>query len=211
MVISWYGEGCFRIQNGEVVLLSDPPDGRSGITAPRFKTDILLKSITAWPFDPLEKTQGDTTVFGPGEHDIKGVHIKGFGLPEESSSKYFKSVYYITWEEISLGFLGHLSSASLPPPALSELEEVDVLFAPAGGDPFISVPEMGKLMKIINPKILIPSFYKIPGLERKAGGVEELSKQFNGEVSDPREKWVFKKKDLIDIKKTQIMRLAPQR
>jgi len=40
MVISFYGEGCFKIQSGEAVVLIDPPSPQSGLTAPRFKFDV---------------------------------------------------------------------------------------------------------------------------------------------------------------------------
>ncbi len=203
MVITWHGEGCFKLQNGDVSLLTDLPDTSTGISAPRFKTDILLKTLTPWPYDQKE-SNADRDVIGAGEYDIKNIKIKGYEIVAESSSKFFKTVYSIIWDDITIGFLGHLSE-ELPTQAKDELEELDVLIGPAGGEPFIDQGKMVKLVKQLNPKIFIPSFYKIPGLKRKAKDIKDFTDEFNGEVKKAEEKFVFKKKDLADIKKTNIV------
>jgi L-ascorbate metabolism protein UlaG (beta-lactamase superfamily) len=203
MVITWNGEGCFKFQNGDVSLLTDLPDVSSGISAPRFKTDVLLKTLTPWPYDQSE-LNADNVIIGAGEYDAKGIKIKGFELPAESSPKFFKTVYSIIWDDITIGILGHISQ-ELPPQAMEDFEELDILIGPAGGEPFISQEKMVKLVKQLNPKIFIPSFYKIPGLKRKSKDVKDFTDEFNGEVKKSEEKFVFKKKDLADIKKTNIV------
>lgn len=208
MVISWYGEGCFRIQSGERSVLLDLPDKSTGLTAPRGKYDALIKTLTAWPFDFTQTEEGGTVVHGAGEYDVSGIGIKGFELSQESSAHFFKTVYVLTWEDISIGILGHLSG-DLPPHVLESFEEVDVLIGPGGDAPFITHDAMTRLIKQITPKIFIPSFYKIPGLKREAGLVKPLLERVNGGEIESQEKFVFKKKDLIDIKKTQIICLHP--
>ncbi len=208
MVISWYGEGCFRIQSGERSILLDVPDKSSGLTAPRGKYDALIKTLTPWPFDFAQTEEGGASIHGAGEYDVSGIGIKGFELSQESSSHFFKTVYVITWEDISIGILGHLSG-DIPPQILESLEEVDVLIGPGGGAPFISSEGMARLIKQITPKIFIPSFYKIPGLKREAGPVKPLLEQVNGGEIEPQEKFVFKKKDVVEIKKTQVICLHP--
>ncbi|MFA6136195.1 MAG: MBL fold metallo-hydrolase [Candidatus Paceibacterota bacterium] len=205
MVITWHGEGCFKIQNGETSVLLDPPEASSGITPPRFKTDILIKSISPWP-QSTDNNQADFSVIGAGEYDFKGVSIKGFSLPKESSEKFFKSVFVIKWDDITLGVLGHLSE-ELPTQALENMEEVDVVIGPVGGTPFVSQDAMLKLVRQINPKVFIPSFYKIDGLKRKTLDIKSFISNFNGDVLKSEEKFVFKKKDLEEIKKTKIVQL----
>lgn len=206
MVITWHGEGCFKFQNGEVSLLTDLPDVSSGISTPRFKTDVLLKTLTPWPKIQTE-SNADQTIIGAGEYDIKGVKIKGFELSAESSPKFFKTVYSIIWDDITIGILGHLSQ-ELSPQVMEDFEELDVLIGPAGGEPFIVQEKMVKLVKQLNPKVFIPSFFKAPGLKRKAGDIKDFTGEFNGEVKKPEEKFVFKKKDLADIKKANIVCLT---
>ena len=204
MVISWYGEGCFKIQNGEDVILVDPPEASSGISAPRFKSNLLIKSITPWPVPENLYQASDFSIIGAGEYDHNGVKIKGYNLIKESSDKYFKSVYVVSWDDITLGILGHVSS-ELSPEIMENLEEIDVLIGPAGGSPFLGQMEMSKLVKQLNPKIFIPSFYKIEGLKRKSLDVKDFLANFNGEVSKDNDKFTFKRKDIEGLKKTKVI------
>jgi L-ascorbate metabolism protein UlaG (beta-lactamase superfamily) len=206
MVITWHGEGCFKFQNGEISLLTDPPSEDSGILAPRFKTDVLLKTLTSWP-NAKEEYNSDAVIIGAGEYDVKGIKIKGAELAGESSPKFFKTVYSIIWDQISIGILGHVSG-ELPPNIMADFEELDILIGPVGGEPFISQEKIAKLVKQLNPKIFIPSFYKIPGLKRKSRDIKNFTDEFNGEVQKNQEKFVFKKKDLAEIKKTKVVCLA---
>ena len=204
MVISWNGEGCFRIQSGEVVLMTDLPDESSGITAPRSKSDIYIKTINPWPFPFAENHKNsDLSIFGGGEYDHKDVRIRGFNLTDESSQNFFKSVYVINWDDVSIGILGHISSDPSPQ-ILEKFEEVDVLIAPAGGEPFFPQEKLVKFIKQLNPKIFIPSFFKIPGLKRKTSDIKKIVEEFNGEAEET-DKFVFKKKDIQDLKKTKLV------
>lgn len=202
MIITWNGEGCFKFQNGDTSLLTDLPEEMSGITQPRGKVSLYIKTLSSWPLTKGYES-ADRTIFGPGEYDIQGIKVKGYELAEESSEKYFKSIYVVTWDDITIGILGHISG-SIPPAMLEHFEEIDVLVAPAGDDPFIPQKDLIKLVKQLNPKIFIPSFYKIPSLKRKALSIAEVAEALNGEVK-AEEKFVFKKKDIADIKKTKMI------
>jgi L-ascorbate metabolism protein UlaG (beta-lactamase superfamily) len=203
MVITWYGEGCFRIQNGDRSILLDPIDSSSGLSAPRGKTDAIIKTLTPWPFAFGQNEEG-AIIHGAGEYDVQGIGVKGFELLSESTEKFFKTAYVITWEDITTGVLGHMSE-DLPPAILENFEEVDVLIGPGGGTPFIDQDRMTRLLKQITPKVFIPSFFKIPGLKRSAGSVTPLLEKVNGGSAETQEKFVFKKKDLDEIKKMQVV------
>jgi L-ascorbate metabolism protein UlaG (beta-lactamase superfamily) len=205
MVITWYGEGCFKFQNGETALLTDLPDASSGLTPARGKVSAYIKTLTPWP-DPKEYENADTTVFGAGEYDVQGIRIRGYELAGESAKSFFKTIYSIVWDDITIGLLGHVSSP-VPPALLENFEEIDVLVAPAGGTPFIDQKELAKLVKLLNPKIYIPSFYKIAGLKRKSEDAKGVLEALGAEAGKPEEKFVFKKKDIADIKKTQVITL----
>ncbi len=202
MVITWYGEGCFRLQNGDTSVLLDVYDSSTGLTPPRGKVDAHVRTLTSWPFPFGE--QEETIIRGAGEYDIRGVHIKGFELPQESTSKFFKTVYIILWEDITIGVLGHLSE-DLPPQVLENFEEIDILIGPGGGAPFIDQDRMARLLKQVTPKVFIPSFFKISGLKRSAGALTPLLERINGGAVEPQEKFVCKKKELDEIKKTTVV------
>ncbi len=132
------------------------------------------------------------------------MRIQGHELQEESGSNFFKTIYTVLWDDISIGLLGH-ATGPIPPAMLEKFEELDVLVGPAGGAPFMEQKDMVRLVKQLNPKIFIPSFFKIPGLKRKAGEVADIAEALNGGKTETLEKFVFKKKDLAEIKKTNLV------
>lgn len=210
MVITFYGEGCFKLQSGDFVVLIDPFTSQIGLTPPRFKSNVVLKTLTPLPLaDQLAGYSSDQLIIGPGEYHFNDIAINGFFLAKESSEKFLKTIYLAKMEQITLCFLGHISE--MPEPTILEhLEEVDILFIPAGGSPFIKPETAVKIIKQIEPKIVIPTFFKVPGLKRTAGKPELLLEEFNGkktEAKENREKLTIKKKDLAEIKKTEIVLL----
>ncbi|MBN2197804.1 MBL fold metallo-hydrolase [Candidatus Wolfebacteria bacterium] len=208
MVINFYGEGCFKIQSGETTILTDPFDKKIGLTPPRFKSDIILKTLTPIPI--TEQSTDDSMghiIWGPGEYNIKNININGFLLPAESSENFLKSVYLVEMENINLCFLGH-SSNSPEPIILEKLEKIDILFIPAGGKPFIEQKTAAKIIKQIQPKIVIPCFFKIPLLKRPAEKIENFLDEFNGSKNKNtkgEEKLTIKKKELDGMEKTEII------
>lgn len=174
MVITYYGEGCFRFQSGETSFLVDPENNR-------LKADVYLKTlISTSDVIPTE----DQLIF-PGEYEMKGVEVRGVGIPPESTSSFLKTAYLVTLEGIKILLLGHLSQI---PDAdiVGEFDEPDIVVVPVGGGHFLSPKDASKLMKQIEPAIVIPSFYK---------NLSEFFKEF-GHKAELEEKFVFKRKDL---------------
>ena len=203
MVITWYGEGCFKIQDGDAVILTDIFDNKTGLTPPRLKADILIKTLNPFPTERAE-TEAKYIVSGAGEYNMKSVNILGFPLVKESTEKFLKTIYDIEIDGMHLCLLGHLPEAP-EPAALSHLEEVDILFIPAGGAPFIDQKSAVKLIKTLEPKIVIPSFFKIPGLKRNSADVKSFLSEFNHQKTEPEEKLSIKKKELAEIKSTKVV------
>jgi len=206
MVITFYGEGCFKIQSGEFSVLIDPFDAQTGLTPPRFKADLILKTIT--PISSFEKKDLSlaSEIIGPGEYNINGTDVSGFQLMKESPKSFFKTAYSLKLENINLCFLGHISEIP-EPTVLEHLGETDIIFIPAGGAPFVDLKSAVKIIKQFQPKIVIPSFFKVPSLKRKAGDIKDFLGELNGakeKTGEAVEKLTIKRKDLAEIKKTQI-------
>ncbi len=214
MVISFYGEGCFKIQSGETVVLIDPPSPQSGLTPPRFKFDVLLKTLAS--NEEIESGFSNDAsdgfkIIGPGEYDIKDVIISGYGLANESTDKFIKTIYLLEIEGIKMCFLGHISE-TLATDVAEHLEEIDVLFIPAGGKPFIEQKMAVKLIKQTAPKIVVPSFFKISGLKRPSADLKIFLEEggylpAQAGKAEVQEKLTIKKKDLAEIKKTKVVSL----
>jgi len=181
MVIQYLGEECFRLQSGETAMLVNPTNNR-------LKADVTLRTISATGALP----EAGEFIFA-GEYETKGIEIRGWGIEEESTDKFVKTVYAVEWEEMRLVFLGHLSKP-LDSKLLEELGEPDILFVPTGDSHFLEPEQAAKLVKQLEPAIVIPSF-------RKDG--KEFLKAM-GEKGEAQEKLVLKKKDLAD-KKSQVV------
>ncbi len=202
MIITFYGENCLKLQAGELVVLTDPIDSNSGLTAPRFKYNAVLKTLSAFPPE-IEDASIMNTV-GPGEYNFAEVKVFGFLAENESSEKFIKTVYLVEMEDMRFAFLGHLSE--MPAPSVMEhLEEIDILFVPAGGKPFMDQKMVMKLIRQIQPKIVIPTLHKLPGLKRQADDLKVFLEEFNHGKTEPQEKLVIKKKDLSGIKPPQLV------
>lgn len=181
MVIQYFGEECFRLQSGERSLLVNPSNGR-------LKGDVVLKTLAATDAAP-----GENEIIFPGEYETKGIEIHGFQVDGESTESFVKTVYAVRWEEMKFVFLGHLSKP-IEAEWLENLGEPDIVFVPTGDNHFIDPHEAAKLIKQLEPALIVPSYRKKP---------DEFLKAM-GEKGETQEKLVLKKKDLAD-KKSQVV------
>ena len=185
------------MQNGDVSLLVDPDNNR-------LKADVVLRTLSPADVNPATAESGEISF--PGEYEVKDIEISGLELPEESGEKFLKTIYIVKWDDIKLVLLGHLSK-TVSPEIMEQLEEPDVLFIPAGGGStpltagghFLSGEAAAKLIKQIEPSVVLPTFAKNAGDLLKA----------MGQKSAPEEKFVFKKKD-IENEKNKVIVLEPK-
>lgn len=206
MVISWYGEGCFKIQSGDFVILVDPFDPDRGLAPPRIRPSVLLYSLHSFPIPFTHDGENTKMIFGAGEYDTDEARITGVQLEKESTPTFIKTIYRIELENIAVGVLGHISG-ELPPEATEKLAGIDVVFFPAGGAPFITQKDAATLLKTLEPKIAIPSFFKIPKLQRDAGALEEFVASAKLKSAEPQEKISLRYKDISAISRTELRTL----
>ncbi len=186
MVINYRGQNCFDIQNGEISLLTDPPNNR-------LKADIVLKTRVSLAENELKNMPGNEFSFA-GEYEIKDIHFRGFpASPAEKKDKEIKTVFLVEWEDYRLAFLGQIS-APLSPDILEEISEADILFLPIG-EKYLT-PEIAKqIVKQVEPKIIIPEIFK---------GGEKFLKLME-KKPELQNKLVIKKKDIEKLKNEVIV------
>ena len=184
MILNYFGDHCFRVQSGELSLLVNPSNNR-------FKGDVVLRTLTS----TAAMGQPANEIVFPGEYEMHGIVIKGIPVSAESTEKFLKTIYTVLWEEMRLVFFGHLSKP-VDATIIEELGEADIVFIPTGDSHFIFPEAALKLVKQLEPKLVVPSYTK---------NAHEFVKVF-GQKAEPQEKYVFKKKDLIG-KKSEIILL----
>lgn len=168
MTISWFGHSCFRIEAKEGSILIDPFDNKIGLKVPKIKDDLVLVTHNHHDHNNIEGTTGEELVInGPGEYERKGMAVQGISSYHDNtqgSERGFNTIYRITAEDIVLCHLGDLGQARLTDEQVEHIGDVDVLFIPVGGHFTIGSKEAMEVISQIEPKVVVPMHYKIPGL-----------------------------------------------
>jgi L-ascorbate metabolism protein UlaG (beta-lactamase superfamily) len=197
MVISYMGGECFKITQGNLTLSFNPPSKDSTLKASKFGSDIVLVSLDHEDFNGVENASfGDREPFvisGPGEYEVKEVAVRGFGSQSNyGGSEGINTIYSVALEGMNLCFLGALNTPDIPQAAKQELDDIDILFLPIGGEGVLDHAAAYKLAVSLEPKAIIPMHYGSIGNKDAL----KLFLKEAGEEVKPIEKLTVKKKDL---------------
>ncbi|HYF05246.1 MAG TPA: MBL fold metallo-hydrolase [Patescibacteria group bacterium] len=208
MHIQYFGLSSFKITSKDTTIITDPFDKKSGLTPPRGGADIV---VLAEKTNPLySQTSGITgDYFGAtdaGEYDTKGVSIAGIPLKQGES---WITVYLLESEDIKILNLGHIKDFNIKEEDLESLGDIDILILPVGDNTVLDPDKAAKAVNLIDPRIVIPSHYKIPGLSIPAGPLDNFLKEM-GDKYETTEKLLVKKKDLSGDE-TKVVVLEPLR
>jgi L-ascorbate metabolism protein UlaG (beta-lactamase superfamily) len=166
MEINWLGQSSFRIKGKQVTIITDPYRSENGGNSGRSSAGIICLSYESPQSDAaIAKIGGEPYIIrGPGEYEVKDVLI--IGIPSyqdenKGSVRGKNTIYALEIEEVSichLGRLGHL----LDDAQIEIIGNVDVLLLPVGGNLTINASLAAKLVRSIEPKVVIPMHYKTP-------------------------------------------------
>ena len=198
MVITYMGGECFKVTQGELTIALNPPSKDSGLKVSKFGSDIVLSSLNHEDMNGVENASfGEREPFaivGPGEYEVGGVAVRGFHSESNyGGNKGVNTIYSILLEGMNLCFLGALGSMELSSAAKQELDDIDILFLPIGGQGVLDHAQAYKLAVQLEPKAIIPMHYG------DIGGKDALKsflKEAGSEGVMPIEKLTVKKKDL---------------
>ena len=184
MDISWLGHSSFRIKGKYATLVTDPYAASTGLKFPKTDCDIVTISHGHQDHNDLSKIGGEPKVVsGPGEYEIKEVSIFGIQTFHDDSlgkERGRNTVYSITMDGLHLCHLGDLGH-KLTQDQLGEIGQVDILFTPVGGVYTIDAEAAVGAVSAIEPKIIIPMHYKVPGLAYDLETVEAFVKEIGME------------------------------
>ena len=208
MQIQYFGLSSFKITTKEATIITDPFHKDSGLTPPRGAADILVlaekkkalySAVSGISGEPFE-------IFDPGEYDIKGVTITGIPLKQEEK---YVTVFLIESEDMRILNLTHIKDFNMSEDEIEALGEIDILILPVGGNTVMSASGASKVVNEIEPKIVIPSHYKMPGLIIDVDAMDKFVKEMGGKKEEM-EKLTVKKKDLPE-EGTKVVVLEPLR
>ncbi len=198
MTIEWFGEGCFKITEtgNHFSILTELPSKESGLSLPRYKTDIYLGSSSKLASSLFTEEKKDVFIINnAGEYELSGNFI--YGMVVGTEKELIKSIYKIKIENIKIGYLGTMNDKEMTPEAGNFLTDTEIMILPIGGRDLLNVEKVIEIIKQIEPKIVIPMYYKIPNLKIKRNDLENFLKKVEIKLIEQNlDKFSIKKRDL---------------
>jgi len=157
--ITWLGRNCFRLRGREGVVITDPCPPESGYRLGKPAANIVTISRRDDPgYAYMEGVGGEPKVLdAPGEYEIGGILVTGVAMKRADGSR---SVAFVC--ELDGIRVGHLGLVTAAPPAsvLEELNDIEILLLPVGGQNALASPAAADIMTAIDPRVAIPMNYK---------------------------------------------------
>ena len=190
MEIIWYGHACFRLKDNNSIVITDPYDKTLGLTLPRPKADIVTISHPAPHHGHVAGVKGDFKVInGPGEYEVGGTFVTGIRMVPPAARSNDKNgqdqnnVFVIYMDDLAICHLGDLNHVP-PQTQVEDLGNIDVLLVPVGGENAINAAQAAEVISLIEPYIVIPMHYKLPGLSLKLDSVNKFLKEMGVTKAD---------------------------
>jgi len=168
MKIKWFGHACFIItsENGTKIL-TDPYNNMADYKLPEIEADIVSTSHGHSDHNNIKAVKSsfvhisETGVFS--EHGIEINGVETFHDNVLGAIKGKNTIYNFKIDEINVchcGDLGHILSSK----QIEQIGKVDILLLPVGGGFTINAIDAVKVMKQLNPTVVIPMHYRTKAL-----------------------------------------------
>lgn len=200
MQIFWHGLSCVRIEASygekEATLVTDPYGSDTGLRFPRtLKPDIVAlthQDREKFALDAFENTP--FVIDNPGEYEVSGIFDYAIPVRMADETHPHHMMHRFEVEGISVGFLGNLKRA-LTDEEIAKLGNIDILLLPVGGGDHITAKQAVEIIKVVEPRMVIPLAYHVEGLKKELGTADAFCKELVCKRQDAN-KLKISKKDL---------------
>ncbi|MBT5016010.1 MBL fold metallo-hydrolase [Candidatus Peregrinibacteria bacterium] len=198
MEIIWHGQSCFTLKGSKATVVTDPY-GDIGLKLPSLKANILTVSHDHEDHNNVAAVEDNPQLFDwPGEYEANGVMMTALNAfhyrkseeeDEKAAARGKTLIFHFEIDGIKVCHLGDLGH-KLTDDMVEAIGDVDILLIPAGGDSTIDHKTAHQVIEQIDPRIVIPMHYKIPGLKVEADlqDVEPFLKEMGVSSSESQEK-----------------------
>lgn len=196
MEIQWHGLSCFSLNGKSASLVTDPYDAKAtGLKPLKLSADVCLSNEDSTLHHGVSQLGKETMIFDwPGEYEAKNIIIQAiaaYDRPRENGESEKDSSHHVLIFSIQMdGFkICHLSNIGhkLTPEMLEAIGDIDILFIPVGGAFCLDAKKAHEVIEQVDPRVVIPMYYKLPGLKLPLGDLEPFLKEV-GLHSPQREK-----------------------
>jgi L-ascorbate metabolism protein UlaG (beta-lactamase superfamily) len=170
MEITFVGLSCVRLRGRDVQVVIDPIPPGTAPGLPKLTPDIVVRTEGATDFSALRPRDGrPQEVSGAGEYELGGVRV--FGLPAGETT-----IMRVEVDDVRVAAVGRLRRA-LTEDEIESLGHIDVLLAPVGDVDACNATEAAKLVAAVEPAIVVPVRYAVPGLPGDYEPVDKFAKE----------------------------------
>jgi len=208
MELTWYGLSCFRITERKyATIVTDPYGSGLGLPDLKLRGDVVTVSHEARGHSNLEAVSGIAHVLdGPGEYEIGGVFVTGISTVDEATKR--RNVLYVfDYNGVTIAHLGDLEKV----PTQKQIEAlglINVLLVPVGGGNSLNATQAAELVSILEPNIVVPMHYQLPGLKLDLNEVDRFLKEMG--VSEVKEETSLKLTTTSFPEETETVLLTPK-
>jgi L-ascorbate metabolism protein UlaG (beta-lactamase superfamily) len=208
MELTWYGLSCFRLaERGQATIITDPYNGHLGLPALKLKADVVTVSHDAPGHNNLDAITGrQHALTGPGEYEIGNVFITGIATVQETRTTQ-NVLFLFDYGGLTIAHLGDMDKVPTQT-QIEDLEQVHILLLPVGGGRSLNASQAAELVSMLEPSIVVPMHYQIPGLNLELDGVERFLKEMG--VTEPVSENTLKLTAGNLPEETQIILLSPR-
>lgn len=162
MDIQFHGANCITlgVKQARVVIDDNLTElGGKSVTKPG---DIVLQTGES----KVNTTGAKIVIDQPGEYEVSGIHIYGIEARAHMDEEGKKSatMYKVLAEDLRILVVGHIYP-NLTDAQLERIGMVDIMIIPVGGNGY-TLDGVGalKLVKEVEPKLVIPTHYEDKGI-----------------------------------------------
>ena len=208
MEIQFYGANCIAINYKQARVVVDDNLSSLGSKAITKSTDISL--FTSYEIESKNNgVQGRIVIDGPGEYEVGKIFIYGIEARShlDESDGHLATIYKLIIGNLNVIILGHVYP-ELNDKQLENLGMVDVLILPVGGHGYtLDAQGANKLIKAIEPKIIVPTHYadKSLNFEVPQDNLEDVLKNLGMTPAETISKLKLKSSDIIDVRKLIVL------
>jgi L-ascorbate metabolism protein UlaG (beta-lactamase superfamily) len=186
--VSWLGHGCFRLRGRTASAVTDPYPSGLGLKPPRLEANLVTISHDHPNHANAQAVHGDPFVVqGPGEYEVAGISVLGiptFHDTADGAEHGRNTVYVIEVDDVRVCHLGDLGHRLIDD-TLERIATIDVLLAPVGGRHSLNGAAAAEVVRQIEPRVVIPMHYRIPGVKLDLEPAERFLKEMGAEVVEP--------------------------